>query len=227
MKYIALILLFLIFVTGSFAQERYVKPVDDASKDASFLAFRKKVIAAVDKKDAKFIYSIIDPKIELSFGGDFGLADFKRIWKIESKNTAFWDEFGRVIKNGGSFYAVGNRKVGGFAAPYTYSSFPDSPDIDQFEHNVIFGNNVNLRESPSMEGKVKELLSYNIVTLIGNKMKPGKIKGEEEFDWFHVKTLGGKTGWVKAEYVRSPIDFRAGFEKKGGQWKMVFFIAGD
>ncbi len=223
MKKIIFLCVVFLFASSVFAQERYVKPVDEAAKDASFLAFRKKLIAAVDKKDAKFIYSILDPKIELSYGGDAGIADFKRMWEPEKKTSKFWDEFARVIKNGGAFYEVEGRKLGGFAAPYTYSNFPDSPDLDLFEHHIIFGNNVNLREAPSMDAKVIERLSYNIVALTGNKLKPG----DEEADWYQIKTLGGKAGWVKAEYVRSPIGFRAGFEKKRGQWKMIFFIAGD
>ncbi|MBX3244462.1 MAG: SH3 domain-containing protein [Acidobacteria bacterium] len=223
MKKILLLCVLLLLGSSVFAQERYVKPVDDAAKDASFLAFRKKLIAAVDKKDSKFIYSILDPKIELSYGGDSGVADFRKIWGPEKKDSKFWEEFSLVIKNGGAFYEAGGRKLGGFAAPYTYSNFPDMPDLDLFEHFMIFGNNVNLREEPSLDAKVLGRLSYNLVTVTGNKLKPG----EEEVDWYQVKTFGGKTGWIKAEYVRSPIDFRAGFEKKRGQWKMVFFIAGD
>jgi hypothetical protein len=39
--------------------------------------------------------------------------------------------------------------------------------------------------------------------------------------------LGGKKGFVKAEFVRSPIDYRAIFEKKGRNWKLTAFVAGD
>ena len=40
------------FITVA-AQERFVKPVDEAKKDASFLAFRTKLIAAAKRRDAK------------------------------------------------------------------------------------------------------------------------------------------------------------------------------
>jgi hypothetical protein len=70
------------------------------------------LIAAAERKDANFIHSILDPKIELSFGGDSGIPTFKRMWKIESKNTKFWAEFLPVIKNGGTFDRVdGKRRV--------------------------------------------------------------------------------------------------------------------
>jgi hypothetical protein len=221
---IVIILVLLIALAGvGLAQERYVKPVDEASQDASFLAFRGKLIEAAERKNAAFILSILDPKINLSFGGDEGIADFKRIWKINSKNSKFWDEFLPVIKNGGKW-----RKDEGpgktFYAPFPFDAFPE--DIDTFTHEVIFGSNVNLREGPSPDSRVVAQLSYNVVTVETDPdTEAGKIR--ETRGWSKVKTLGGQSGWVKNEFVRSPIDYRAGFEKKRGAWKMVAFIAGD
>lgn len=221
MKYLILFFLLFTFVGSSFAQERFVKPSDDAVKDRSFLQFRAKLIAALEKKDTKYLYSVIDPGIKASFGGDDTLADFKELWKPESKDSKIWAELLTVLKNGGTFDTEGGDSRM-FMAPYSFTNFPE--DLDAFEHMMIFGNNVNLRESASITSKVKEKLSYNVVTITGSTMKPDN---KEVVDWYQVKTLGGKTGWVKAEYVRSPIDFRAGFEKKRGQWKLIFFVAGD
>jgi hypothetical protein len=39
--------------------------------------------------------------------------------------------------------------------------------------------------------------------------------------------LDGKTGYVTSRLVRSPIDYRAMFNKIGGRWQMTFFAAGD
>lgn len=215
---------FLVFFLAfsCFAQERYVKPVDEVKQDASFYAFRTRLIAAAEKHDAKFINSILDPKIQLSFGGHAGLKDFKEMWHIEKPNSKFWDEFLPVIKNGDIFSTEGRKKV--FYAPYTFTSFPN--DLDSFEYFAIFGNNVNLRERPDGGSAILDRLSYNVVKIedSGTVMKPGS---SDDADWYKIETLGGKRGFVKAEYVRSPIDYRAGFEKKGGQWKMVTFIAGD
>lgn len=224
-----LCLLFLAaFVAVGFGQERYVKPVDEAAKDASFLAFRTKLIAAAERRDAAFIYSILDPKIQLSFGGDAGIADFKRIWKINSKNSKFWGEFLKVIKNGGVFDGEGRNKYLSFSAPYTFSSWPE--DLDGFDYMVIFGNNVNLRETASADAKIVDQLSYNVVktnTEESTKRKTGRGEDDWEYDWMKIETLGGKKGFVKADFVRSSIDYRAGFNRKRGVWKMMYFIAGD
>jgi hypothetical protein len=209
----------LISFLGISAQERFVLPADEGKEDQSFFAFRERLIAAAERRDAAFILSIIDPKIELSFGGDAGIADFKRIWKVTSRDSGFWDEFLPVIKNGGSFTRGGKSKI--FYAPYTFNGFPE--DLDAFEFQAIFGKDVNLRRRPDVDSPVVASLSYNVVRVDHEN----SVKKGDDYVWLKVETLGGKKGFVKAEFVRSPIDYRAGFEKKRGLWKMVVFIAGD
>jgi len=220
-----LVLLVIVFgFIGVSAQtkERFVKFVDEAAKDASFLAFRTKLIAAAKRRDAKYVLSVLDKNIKNGFGGNDGVAEFKKQWRIENAGSKFWTEFLPVITNGGKFFKGegGTGKL--FTAPYSFDNFPD--DLDAFTYSVIFGNNVNLRARPEMSAAVVGRLSYNIVE-ITNSVKDKR--DAEKDDWYEIKTLGGKTGFVKAEFVRSPIDYRAGFEKKGGSWKMTFFLAGD
>lgn len=224
MKILVTFLLFGLCISAGFAQERYVKPLDEANLDPSFTAFRVKLIAAAERRDAKYIFGILDPKIQLSFGGHAGIRDFKSMWKIESKNSEFWDEFLPVIKNGGSFFREKGKRTNVFYAPYSFNSFPE--DLDAFEHFVIFGSDVNLRESPGTGSRIVGRLSYNVVKVEDDPV--GEV-GEERKkpEWRKVRTLGGLSGFVNTEFVRSPIDYRAGFEKKRGIWKMVTFIAGD
>lgn len=228
MKCLSILFLVTAFVISATGQERFVKPVDEAKKDASFLAFRTRLIAAAQRKDIKYIISILDPKIKSSYGGDDGKADFREFWKLGDVKSRFWEEFLRTIKNGGTFDGEGKNRYSSFTAPYLFSVMPD--DLDSFEHSAIFGNNVNLREQPNANGKVVAQLSYNVVKVDGDastKLKTGPGENDWEFDWFKIETLGGKKGFVKSEFVRSAIDYRAGFEKKKGVWKMTFFIAGD
>lgn len=225
MKILSLFLIGATLAVAAFAQERFVKPVDEASKDASFLAFRTKLIDAVERKDLKYVKSIMDPKIELSFGGHSGLKDFDELWKNKAE---FWQELSFVVNNGGRFVGEGRSKMSSFTAPYLFSDMPE--DLDQFEYHAIFGSNVNVREQPNPNAKVVAQLSYNIVKIdneatINRKTGPGEW--DLKPDCYKIESLGGVKGWVKAEFVRSPIDYRAGFEKKRGVWKMTFFIAED
>jgi len=217
--------LFIIFVFAAFAaaQERFVRPVDEAAKNPSFLAFRTKLIAAAERKDSSFILSIVDPRIELSFGGDKGIADFKRIWKIDSKNSPFWSEFQTIIRNGGTFSGEGANRLNEFSAPYTFGTWPG--DLDGFDYHVIFGNNVNLRKEPRSDAEIVAKLSYNVV-----KIEPETVpkSGKSEYPgWWEIRSLGGLKGYVKREFVRSPIDYRAFFTRVGGRWRLSMFVAGD
>jgi hypothetical protein len=212
----------------SFAQERYVKFVDEAKKDPSFFAFREKLIAAAKKKDSKYLLSIVDPNIKNGFGGEDGISEFRSRWDFGGPdNGDFWVEFLPVITNGGSFLKTTPKTSGKnsiFFAPYVFQAFPE--DLDVFKHSVVIGKNVNLRKDGKADAPVIAVLSYNIVMVDEENSIEGRGK-DGVMDWYAVETLGGKKGFVKAEYVRSPVNFRAGFEKIKGEWKMTIFVAGD
>lgn len=217
--YIGLLLLLGVSINVSAQKERYVRPVDEATKDKSFSAFRAKLIEAVKKRDKKYLLSVLDANIKNSFGGDGGIEEFKEMWEIDSSKSKLWDELRVVLSNGGTFL---DKKT--FAAPYSFNGFPE--DLDAFEHQVIFGNNVNLRAKPNLSAEVVSNLSYNIVKVdYENSVSDGKP--EPTYLWLKVETLGGKKGFVSAEFVRSPIDYRAIFVKEKGKWKMSAFVAGD
>jgi hypothetical protein len=229
-NYIFATLSILVFsITPILCQERFVMPVDEAKQNASFLAFRTKLIAAVERKDAAYVLSIIDPKIDFSFGGEAGIADFKKEWKQLNKNSEFWDEFAIVIKNGGAFTGEGRNRLNSFSAPYLFTQWPENLG-DVFEYHAIFGNNVNLRKEPNASSEIAGVLSYNVVKIDEDKSikrQTGLNQDYVVYDWYYVETLGGKKGFVKSEFVRSQLDYRAGFQKKRGIWKLIFFIAGD
>lgn len=153
------------------AQERFVKPVDEAKTDASFFAFRAKLIEAAKKRDAKYVLSVADADIKNDFGGNDGIAEFKKFWKLERANSEFWNEFLPVVTNGGKFDNQGNTKL--FFAPYAFNSFPD--DVDSFTYSAIFGSSVNLRERADAKSKTVGQLSYNIVKVdFENSVKKAK-----------------------------------------------------
>lgn len=163
----------------------------------------------------------MDKNIKNGFGGNDGITEFKKQWKINSSNSELWKELLTVLTHGGTF---DKRLRNSFYAPYLFTTFPE--DLDAFEYQAIFGNNVNLRSKPDLNASIVANLSYNVVKVdYENSIK--FPKDENEFLWLKIETLGGKKGFVKPEFVRSSIDYRAGFEKKKGKWMMTFFLAGD
>jgi hypothetical protein len=220
-------LIFILFlliggVSDSLSQERKLLPVDEGKADASFSQFREKTLDAARRRDLKYILSIVDANIKNGFGGYDGIVEFKKFWKIDRPQSDFWNELILVLSNGGTFDKKSKNKM--FQAPYTFTSFPE--DLDAFDYQAIFGSNVNLRSKPEMNAPIVASLSYNIVKVDYENSVADKTE-EGEYVWLKIETLGGKKGFVKAGYVRSPIAYRAIFEKKNGKWKMTVFLAGD
>ena len=42
-----------------------------------------------------------------------------------------------------------------------------------------------------------------------------------------VRLWNGRSGFIASAFVRSPVDYRAIFQKAGGQWRLRAFVAGD
>jgi hypothetical protein len=216
-------LVLLVATLATVGQERFLRPIDEAGLDPSFLAFRNKLIAAVERRDARYLVSILDPKVKMSFGEEEGVGDFKRVFSINNRNAQFWGDFLAALKLGGSFLREGDKRTGLFYSPYTYSTFPE--DLDSYDESVIIGKNVPLRRDPRPNAPVVATLSYNIVRVQHETLPKS---GRSEYPgWLLLKTLGGLEGFVRQRSVRSAIDWRAGFEKKRGRWVLVNFNSGD
>lgn len=201
------------------AQSRKLNPVDEASKDPSFKAFRDRLLAAVKQQDETVLYGSLDPKIANSFGGEGGVTEFNTQWKMGEEHTKLWDELATILSMGGSFATVAGVKS--FCAPYVYSKFPD--DLEGNGYAVITGTGVRVRAEANLNAPVITALSYDIVELDNEP----SASGETNSEWIKIIAPNGKKGYVFGKYIRSATDYRACFEKKQGQWKMTALIAGD
>ena len=197
------------------AQVGKLYPVDEGPKDPSFQEFRGKLIEAAKNRDAKFILSILDPKILNSFGGDGGVKEFKEMWKPDNPNSELWGTLIEILSMGGSF------TKNEFCAPYVFTKFPE---LDAFDHFVIIGEQVRVREQPGLTSPAVATLSYDIVAQADQPTEPVIKEGHS---WIAIKLSNGKTGFVSKQFIRSPIDYRACFMKKMGRWRMVSLVAGD
>lgn len=189
-----------------------LRPVDEASKQADFLAFRQQLSSAVARHDAKALLAVVDKNIHMSFGDDNGIENFKAAWKLNKPNSLLWKELGTVLALGGKFE---NRNT--FVAPYVFAVWPD--DKDAFEYTAVVGKDVRVRTKPDLKSPVLTTLSYVILPLVST------VKSAA--NWVAVRAPNGKTGYISSAYARSSVDYRAYFEKKNGKWKMTVFIAGD
>jgi len=218
-RFMSALMIVMLALTAT-ARTRKLYPVDEGAKDASFRAFRNRLIGAVKERSTPFILTTLHPKIRLSFGGHSGVKDFLEMWKPDSPDSALWNELSAILSLGGTFSTSDGKRV--FWAPYTFSTFPD--DLDGYEYASIVGENVRVRSQPNTSAGIVTNLSYDIVkaTFFSTDNNRDGAAG-----WVKVVVPDGRSGYVASRYIRSPIDYRLGFERIRGKWLITAFIGGD
>ena len=189
-----------------------LRPVDEGSRRADFLEFRRRLQEAVARRDEAAVLAIVDPTVRISFGDSGGAQAFKA-QVIGNRNEDFWGEFGTILRLGGRF-----RANDAFDAPYTFSAWPG--DLDSFECLAITGSRVRVRVAAGLGTRIVTQLDFAIVRANAPK-KPGTP------GWRGIELPDGRTGLVSSRYVRSPIDHRALFQFHDGRWWLTAYVAGD
>jgi len=186
-------------------------PVDEAAKDPSFAAFRATLLREVRERDAAGFLAHVDPKIRVTFGDRNGIAEFRKLYRLPSRDSKLWPTMERLLTLGAT------RERGGFWAPYVYSKWPQS--VDPYENVAVVRPNEPLLDKPN--GKPIARLNYDIVHLEGWPKEGLKASHRK------VKTASGKVGYVSKAGFMTQVDHRAFFEKVGGKWRLTTLVAGD
>ena len=202
------------------AQVSTLRPVDQGAEDPSFLTFRGRLLAALAARDTTAVLAAFSPEARLSFGdAAAGPEGVRQLWlgrDAPRGRQSLWVMLARVLGMGSTREAEGLF----VSAPYLYAAWPEG--IDPFTHGAVVGENVRVRGGPSRDGEPLTTLTYAVVP-----MRATLDANDRPTEWAQVTLGDGRTGYVSTEYLWSPLDYRAGFEKQGGSWRIVFFVAGD
>lgn len=201
----------LALAAGAVGQTRLL-PVDQAASAPDFFSFRAQLQAAIARRDAEHVLGVLSRDVKLSFGGDAGIEDFKRIWRPSAPDSRLWEVLAATLALGGTFASDGT-----FTAPYVFVRWPREKDA--FSHMAAIGSNIRVRSAPNVGAAPLATLDFTIVELADQPAVDAR--------WVQIKLASGQAGFVDARFLRSPIDHRVGFSKMDGRWQMVFFLAGD
>tara|TARA_R110000751_G_scaffold62520_5_gene129038 strand:+ start:58599 stop:59306 length:708 start_codon:yes stop_codon:yes gene_type:complete len=203
------------------AQGEFYPPKVEIS-DYTLSKFLTELTLAVGKKDKDFILEHLDPHILNSFGGNGGIEEFKMYWKFNDDSTNFWEVVENILLIGGPSFD-GSSDKNSYYLPFTFTNWPEQ--YDAFEHYLVYGTNVNVRDQPSTtNSEVLGQLSYQIVQITNPE---GEMLSENN-DWLHITTVDNKlSGYVYRKFLISPIGYRMGFTKTENGWKINMLVAGD
>jgi hypothetical protein len=184
-------------------------PIDRADTQPDFFTFRARLQAAIARRDEAAVLAVTDPGIRTSFGDDEGVETFRA--KLREPQGTTWADLATALALGGTFPSPDS-----FVAPYVFAAWPDG--LDSFECGAVIGDRVRVRVSAASGSAVMSLVSYEIVQV---------LPAQQESAATHVRLANGVTGFIASAFVRSPVDYRAIFQKTGGQWRLRAFVAGD
>lgn len=186
-------------------------PVDQCASDRSLVAFRAELKRTVAQRDAKALDAILADNVMADFDGGRGRGEFARIWNLEEPKTSpIWPELEHVLGLGCSM-AHGTPVI-----PYMAEAFASEDDL--FDKMVVVRLGAKLRDHPNEGARVIANLNDHVLE-VGEE---SQVNG-----WVKAKMADGRRGYVRRNQLRSPLDYRATFEKIGGAWRMTSFVAGD
>lgn len=201
-------------------QQDKLAPVDEAAKDPSWVSFRNRLLAALEKRDRKFVLGIVDRNIRNALDVPRGIAHFRKYWDVEADDSPLWRELPAALFLGSAWLKPekGPRQL---CSPYVAVKWPE--DIDPFDHGAITVREALVKAAPSSDSATLATLSYDIVPVtdweVDDRAKEGKQK------WVKIR-LKGRDAYVPEEQIRSPIEHRACFVKTEHGWRMTAFVIG-
>jgi hypothetical protein len=200
-----------------YAQERKIEPVDEAGKDASWNAFRKRLLDALEKRDRKLVMSVVSSNVRNGSDSPRGSAEFRKQWLVDAEDSPLWDELRSALELG-SAWLVREKKRRELCAPYVLAKWPD--DVDFTKNGVIIAREALAKSEPSSGSETLATLSYHIVPVtdweLDDRDKTAKQK------WVKIQ-LNERDAYVPEEQIRSPIEHAACFIKTEFGWRLMVF----
>jgi hypothetical protein len=186
--------------------------VDEGSKDPGFMKFRQQLLEVARKRDIAALLRLTADDVQ--FSGEEGKAKFASSYLSDQHAPTVFKALDELLRLGGIFEGPDM-----FCAPYTRCAIGSTNTHEA----VILGERVPAYAAPSTEATVMEVLSCDIVRISGDDIPeiPTSSSG-----WSPV-FLGQQWAFVEDKFVRLTGDWYAVFAKRGGQWRLIAFSAGD
>ncbi len=205
---------------GAIAQEIKLLPVNEGASDPSWIRFNARLLAAIEKRDQKFVLGVVDEKIRNISGKD-GIAEFRKLWALRSADSPLWVELPKLLFLGGVFVKR-EKNVNEYCAPYVHFKWPDNAPADA--SGAILAKEALMKAKPSAAAETLRTLSHDLVKVLDWEVADEEKENKQK--WVKIQT-GAGAGYVPEEQIRSPLEYRACFVKSGTNWRMTELEAGE
>jgi hypothetical protein len=217
-RLVALMLVMAAYSGPLHSQEGKMEPHDEALTDASWAAFRARLLTAVEKRDRQFVLSVLDPAIRNGAAAPRGIAEFRKQWELDSNSGVFWSLLPSALSVGSAYLERRNRPRE-LCAPYLLGKWPVS--VDPSVYGAISARDTMVKAGPSWDTDTLTRLSYEIVRVTDWEV-PDLDPGFKQ-NWVRIRLLKEGTGFVPEEQIRSPIEHSACFIRTARGWRMTVF----
>ncbi|MCP5395878.1 MAG: SH3 domain-containing protein [Sphingomonadaceae bacterium] len=175
--------------------------------------FRRALTTAVVNRDEAMLLALASPDILLDFGGGSGRETLRE--RLDEPPYNLWQELDALLRLG---CAAGDSGEGPeITLPWYWSQRID--EVDGMEGMLATGSSVAMRAAPDADAKVLATLNWDAVQLAG--------EWDPQAEYLRVSKPHGPTGYVRADQLRSLIDYRLLVSPVDGKWQIAVLVAGD
>ena len=206
--------------SGAVAQEVKLPPIDEGVHDPSWTSFKARLLEALAKRDQKFVLGIVDARIRNTLGQN-GRTEFRKLWQPQAADSPLWVELPKLLFLGGVFV---KRDNGGseFCAPYVRFKWPDNAPAGA--SGAILVADALMKAKPSAAAETLQTLSHDLVKVLNWEVADEDRENKQQ--WVGIQTKAG-AGFVPEEQIRSPLEHRACFARRGASWRMTGLEVGE
>lgn len=241
MKQLLLFLITCLSYSQHIQAQEYI--LDESYRDRDFLAFKLKFVQALLDEDVEAIKSMVGEHITAQKDPEFlGKKGFVAHFLKDKKSTKEFCKHALKLISFGfrettpDEFDKKNGYTKKFYAPSFHSHFQYYYTSTKHKHKtkaqaLILGENVNVREKPTIKAKVIDRISYEIVEYqfpIDDPWQPEVRKTTQSLPegkyWYAIKLKNGKIGYVIEDYVSDNYYIDLCVAKTPNGWKLVSYF---
>ncbi len=198
-------------VLGDASAADLLRAPPSSEVDPSAADLHAALLRIIAEEDAEALAALSDEDVKLSFGGDYG-RDALLDW---AKEDWFWPEWRRITAYPPSLHGAGEGAY--LAYPWIFVDWPHP--LDPIGH-VLAGEGATL--------KARADASAPVLAEVGFAVLQARDEGDAEtHGWQRLCIDAEICGYIEADAIISPLDWRGVFLFEDGRWRLTAFVAGD